>query len=107
MKKIIAVIFVLAFCSFIKAQTFGPDLTKKEDLKSLGVGQIVKKDGYRIKKIWLNAINENSIVYAKENNLHDYEFGKIEWLEFPESKWGPLKIKIEEGQPKLYKLVPY
>ena len=106
-KKIFALLFLFAVCTFLKAQTFGPDLSKKDDLKNLGIGLISKKDGGHIKKIWLSVINENSIVYIKENNLHDYELDKIDWMEFPESKWGPLKIKFVDGQPKLFKLEPY
>ena len=78
-----------------------PDLTKKEDLKALGIGKIVEKDKCIITKIILEEVNDYSIVYIKNESLHDIAIDKISRIEFKETKWGPLKIEFKDGKPRI------
>ncbi len=76
-----------------------PDLSKKEDLKTLGMGRIVETDGSIFTKIILEEVNDYSIVYIKNESLHDMAIDKINRMEFNNTKWGPLKIEFNNGKP--------
>ena len=95
--NILLFILVIAFSSASKAQP--PDLTRKEDLKALGVGKIVEKDGSIIKSVVLHEVREYWVVYIKRGSMHDLMMERVNWIEFSESKWGPLKIEFSNGKP--------
>jgi len=78
-----------------------PDLSKKEDLRALGIGKIVEKDGSIITKINLEEVNDNGIVYKKDESLHDIAIGDIRKIEFLKTPWGSLEIIFIDGKPKI------
>lgn len=94
-----AVIFLSAYTSKDL-----PDLSKKEDLKALGTGKIVEKDRSVITRIILEEVNENAVVYIKNESMHDIAIDQIARIEFRETKWGPLKIEFPNNKPRITKL---
>ncbi len=78
-----------------------PDLSKPEDLAKLGKGRIIEKDNSILKQIDLKEIKEYWIVYVKNESLHDKPMEYIKHLEFPNSKWGPLKIEFKKNKPEV------
>lgn len=104
MTKLIILLLVLTVTVEVVSQSPQPDLTKKEDLKALGVGRIVEKDRSIVKNIMLHEVNEYWIVYLKNQSVHDMMMESIDRLEFLESKWGRLTIKFQDGKPKIFKM---
>jgi len=78
-----------------------PDLNKEADLAKLGIGKIIEKDNSIIKQITLKEIKEHWIVYIKNESLHDKHMEYIKRLEFPNSKWGKLKIEFPDNKPEV------
>ena len=78
-----------------------PDLTNKEDLVDLGVGKIIEKDQSIIIKITLFEINENAIIYIKNESMHDIAISEIDKIEFPKSKWGAIRIRFLNSKPQI------
>ena len=78
-----------------------PDLSKKEDLKALGVGRIVEKDRSILKNITLHEVKEYWVVYIKNGSIHDLLMEKIDRIEFRDTKWGAVKIEFHGGIPKI------
>ncbi|MGZ3867224.1 MAG: hypothetical protein ACXVC6_00935 [Bacteroidia bacterium] len=97
---IIASLIILALSG--RAQVIGPDLTKQEDLKKLGVGKIFEKDEFIIKHIMLVEIKEKYIVYEKDGSLHDLPIEVIRKIEFPESIWKIIYVEFNEGKVFYY-----
>ena len=75
-----------------------PDLSKKEDLKSLGIGRITEADKTTITKIMLYEVHEYWIVYLKDESLHEINMDEIQQIEFKDSKWGSLKITFPKNK---------
>ena len=99
---IIIPVFVIGFASM--AQDKLPDLNNKEDLKLLGIGSIIEKDQRIIKNGMPYEVKEFWIVYEKKGSLHDLDMEKIDSMEFPESKWGPLKLEFRGNIPGIIKM---
>lgn len=78
-----------------------PDLSKKEDLKALGIGRIIEKDQSILKNITLHEVKEYWVVYIKNGSIHDLLMEKIERVEFSKSKWGPIKLEFTDGKPRI------
>ncbi len=76
-----------------------PDLSKKEDLKSLGTGRITEVDKSTISKILLIEVREYWIVYLKDESLHEMNMDEINQIDFKESKWGVVKITFPKNKP--------
>ena len=105
--KIIAFVLLLVFIAAKPAlqnhrcgQNKTPDLTKAEDLQALGTGRIVEKDNSILKNVKLIQVNEYWIIYEKNASSHDLMMEAIRRIEFPESKWGPLKIEFPNNKPE-------
>ena len=75
-----------------------PDLSKKEDLKSLGIGRIIEEDKSTISKIMLYEVHEYWIVYMKDESLHEMSMDEIQQIEFKASKWGVVKITFPKNK---------
>ncbi len=93
MKTLIILSFVMLTLSSV-AQVIVPDLSKKEDLQSLGIGKIFEKDNSIIKNIQITEVKEYGIVYLKNESTHDIAKETISRIEFLESKWGKIKIEF-------------
>ncbi len=104
MRTLIIFSLILMASHSVATQAQLPDLSKKENLKALGVGRIVEKDRSILKNITLYEVKEYWIVYIKNGSVHDLLMEQIDRIEFSESKWGPLKIEFPEGKPKISKL---
>ena len=93
---------ILLFIWFIgisaEVQSHYPDLTKKEDLKALGIGKIIEKDRSIITRITLDEVQEFGIVYIKDESLHDMAIDKIARIEFNRTKWGKVVIEFNKGK---------
>lgn len=100
------IIFSLLLIATHSAATRGqlPDLSKKEDLVSLGIGRIIEKDRSILKSIKLHEVKEYWIVFIKNGSIHDLLMERIDRIEFAESKWGPVKIEFPGGKPKISEL---
>ncbi len=83
---------------FFSGITDLPDLSKKEDLKSLGTGKIIEEDKSTISKIMLFEVHEYWIVYLKDESLHEMSMDKIQQIEFKDSKWGALEITFPKNK---------
>jgi len=94
----------LAALFYPEEQGYGIDLSKKDDLLALGTGRIIEKDNTIIKKITLAAVNEYWIEYIKDNSLHDKLMEQIIRIEFPQSKWGAVKIEFPDNKPSISRL---
>lgn len=105
MSKLIFVSFFSLLSFFIQLQTKSPDLSDPADLKSLGIGKIIRKDKSVIKNIKLNGVKEYWIVYEKNESLHDLMTEKIDRLEFVESKWGPIQIQFFNDRSEVTPLI--
>lgn len=101
MRFIIFILFIAVLGLSMASKNEGPDLTKKDDLKSLGIGRIVEKDRSVITRIILEEITEYAVVYIKDESLHDIAIEQISKIEFKETKWGPLKIEFPENKPRI------
>ena len=101
MSHILLLSFVLMFALTSAAQNKSPDLSKAEDLKALGTGKIIEKDNSIIKNIKLMEVKEYWIVYEKNSSSHDLMMDVIRRIEFPESKWGAIKIEFPKNKPEL------
>ena len=82
------------------SQNISPDLTKADDLKALGIGRIIEKDNSIIKSIKLIEVNKYWIVYEKNSSTHDLMMEVILRIEFPDSKWAPLKLEFPNNTPE-------
>ena len=97
-------IILLMFGLFTSNGEDLPDLSKKEDLKSLGTGRIVEQDNSIISKITLFEVNEYWIVYLKDESLHEMRMDEIKYIEFKDSQWGALKITFPQNKPIVSRL---
>ncbi|MEI6574872.1 MAG: hypothetical protein WCO63_01715 [Bacteroidota bacterium] len=79
-----------------------PNLGDKAELKELRIGKIVQKDKSILKEIILIEIKEFGIIYEKKKGLHDLFIESIDYIEFPETKWGPLRIHFIDNKPIAY-----
>jgi len=102
-KLILMPLFLFTIVSF-NVQIAWPDLSKSDDLKSLGIGKIVEKDKSQITNITLFEVKEFWIVYVKNESIHDITMESIDRIEFKNSKWGPLKIEFPGNKPVISKL---
>ncbi len=100
MKTLIILSFAMLTLSSV-AQVIVPDLSKKEDLISLGTGKIIEKDNSIIKNIKLIEAKEYGIVYLKNESTHDMAKESISRIEFLESKWGKIKIEFKNNKPEV------
>ena len=101
MTNIILLSFVFLFAFATAPQNKTPDLTKAEDLKMLGTGRIIQKDNSILKNIHLLELNAYWIIYEKNSSSHDMMMDVISRIEFPESKWGAVKIEFPDNKPAL------
>lgn len=101
MKTLIVLSLVLIATHSVATHAQLPDLSKKEDLKALGVGRIIAKDHSILKSIILYEVKDYWITYVKNGSIHDLLTEKIERIEFNESKWGPVKIEFPDGKPRI------
>lgn len=104
MSNLIILSFVLMFAFMHFAQNNTPDLSKPEDIKALGMGKIIQKDNSVFKNIKLLEIKEYWIVYEKNSSSHDMMMETIRCIEFPESKWGFVKVEFSNNKPELKQL---
>lgn len=93
MKQLFILSFVILSLSSV-AQIIVPDLSRKEDLQSLGIGRIIESDNSIIKNIRITEVKEYGIVYLKNESTHDMAKEAINRIEFLESKWGRIKIEF-------------
>lgn len=101
MKTLIVLSLVLIVTHSVATRAQLPDLSKKEDLKALGIGRIIEKDRSILKNITLHEVKEYWVVYIKNGSIHDLLMEKIERVEFSESKWGPIKLEFTDGKPRI------
>ena len=101
MKTLIVLSLVLITTYSVATHAQLPDLSKKEDLKALGIGRIIEKDRSVLKNITLHEVKEYWVVYIKNGSIHDLLMEKIERVEFSESKWGPIKLEFTDGKPRI------
>jgi hypothetical protein len=97
---VIAIFLVFSMPTFSQDKQ-GPRLEDKTVLKELGMGKIYKKDKTAFKDIVLFEIQELKIIYIKNGGLHDLSIESIDRIEFPESKWGPVKLEFLNNKPTL------
>ena len=97
---ILSIILVLSLKS--GAQNKNADFPKAEDLIALGIGKIIEKDNSIIKNIKILEIKEYWIVYEKNSSSHDIAMEVIRRIEFPESKWGPVKIEFPNNKTEMH-----
>ncbi len=100
MRKLI-ILPLLLFTLYATGQVIEPDLSKKEDLKNLGIGRIIEKDNSILKHITILEVKEYWIVFVKNESLHDMPMQSISRIEFPESKWGKLIITFSNNKPEI------
>ena len=86
------------------AQNKSPDFTKAEDLKALGTGKIIEKDNSIIKNIKILEIKEYWIVYEKNSSSHDIAMEVIRRIEFPDSKWGNVKLEFQNNKTEMHSI---
>ena len=101
MRKLITLSCVLLLTLSATIQNNFPDLSRKEDLIKMGIGKIIEKDNSIIKKITLAEIKDYWIIYLKDESLHDKAMESIKRIEFPESKWGRLKVEFPNNKPEV------
>ena len=101
MTNIILLSFVFLFAMAATPQNHKPDLSKTEDLKMLGTGRIIQKDNSILKNIHLLELNAYWIIYEKNSSSHDMMMDVISRIEFPESKWGAVKLEFPDNKPAL------
>lgn len=99
MNKLILIVSFLMLGLSFKLQVQLPDLKNPEDLKALGIGRIIEKDGSIITKITLIEVKEYWVVFLKNESLHDITMESIQRIEFKNSKWGPVKIEFTNNKP--------
>jgi hypothetical protein len=97
---VIAIFLVFSMPTFSQDKQ-GPRLEDKTVLKELGMGKIYKKDKTAFKDIVLFEIQELKIIYIKNGGLHDLSIESIDRIEFPESKWGPVKVEFLNHKPSV------
>ena len=102
MTNIIILSIALMFGLISGAQNKNPDFTKAEDLKALGTGKIFEKDNSILKNIKILEIKEYWIVYEKNSSSHDIAMEVIRRIEFPESKWGAVKIEFPNNKTEMH-----
>ncbi len=102
MNSLYIIFLALSIYSSIRGDI--PDLYKKEDLSSLGIGRIIEGDNSTISKITLSEVQEYWIIYLKDGSLHEMMMDEIKCIEFKESKWGPLKITFPKNKPLITRL---
>lgn len=95
------IILTLLALFTLTRQNKGPDFTKADDLKALGTGKVIKKDNCIIKNVKLLQVNEYWIVYEKNSSSHDLLMESIRRIEFPESKWGAVKIEFRNNMAEM------
>lgn len=78
-----------------------PDLGKSEDIAGLGTGKIIEMDNTIVKRITLKEIHGHWIVYIKNESLHDKHMETIRRIEFPESRWGRIKIEFPNNKAEV------
>ena len=81
-----------------------PDFSKAEDLQALGTGRIIEKDNSVLKNIKLIEVKEYWIVFEKNSSTHDLMMDVISRIEFPESKWGAIKLEFLNNKPEAHSL---
>ena len=103
MSRFVSILLLMVFLSpaFSQQPDSTPDLTKKQDLADLGTGKIIEKDRSIYKDIILREIKPYSIVYEKNGSLHDMPIDDIKRIEFPDSKWGSVKIEFNDYKPSV------
>ena len=101
MANIILLSFILVSMFASVLQNQAPDLSKPEDIKALGIGKIIQKDNSVYKDIKLIDIKEYWIVYEKNESSHDMMMEVIIRIEFPKSKWGPVKVEFKNNKPEV------
>jgi hypothetical protein len=106
MNRFIALAFIWLLTASATLQGGLPDLNKPEDIAELGKGKIIENDNSIIKQITLKEIREHWIVYVKNQSLHDKHMESIRRIEFPESKWGRIKIEFPNNKAEA-SLLPY
>lgn len=99
MKKIIILTFAWLLCLSAVVQDALPDLTNPANLPLLGAGRIIEKDNSIIKRITLKEIKAYWVVYLKDESLHDKPMEYIRRIEFPDSKWGRIKVEFPGNKP--------
>ncbi len=104
MNKLILIVSFLMLGLSFRLQVQLPDLKNPEDLKALGIGRIIEKDGSIITKINLAEVKYYWIVFIKNESLHDKTMESIERIEFKDSKWGPVKIEFPNNKPLVTRL---
>ena len=102
MTNIIILSIALMFGLISGAQNKNPDFKKAEDLKALGTGKIFEKDNSILKNIKILEIKEYWIVYEKNSSSHDIAMELIRRIEFPESKWGAVKIEFPNNKTEMH-----
>ncbi len=103
MRNLVVVSFLILIFAFLIFQHDLPDLSNKNDLKSLGTGRIIETDKSIITSITLYEVSDYFIVYVKEESLHDMMMDKIDRIEFRNTKWGPITIRFPENKPQIIK----
>jgi hypothetical protein len=96
-KIFLLMIAAVQFLAWI--QVNDPDFSKKQDLEHLGTGTIIEKDNSMIKRIKLIEVKDLSIVYLKDESLHDMEIERIKRIEFPDSHWGWIDVGFRDNKP--------
>ncbi|HXB40734.1 MAG TPA: hypothetical protein VNZ49_09345 [Bacteroidia bacterium] len=107
MRKLIILSLIWLGTLSVTLQNSFPDLTKPEDLARLGVGKIIEKDNSIVKQIILKEVKEYWIVYLKDESMHDKYTEYIKYLEFPNSKWGKIKIEFPNNKPEITLITTY
>ena len=101
MRKFLLLSFIWLATLSVTWQNALPDLSKEADLAKLGLGRIIEKDNSITKHITLKEVKEHWIVYLKNESLHDKHTEYIKRLEFPNSRWGKLKIEFPNNKPEV------
>jgi len=105
MRKLIIILFLGFGMLSAATQGFLPDLANSEDLQKLGEGKIIEKDNCIIKRVTLKEIKDHWVIYIKDASLHDKHMEYIKRIEFPNSKWGKIKIEFPNNKPEASFLV--